>query len=87
MSESGGARECECPKPDTHPLGFTFLTFLLSLLWLRIQGQPVFPLGFLIAVTVAFWHKSIEEAIYGRNHLTAMVLVSIFGAILGFLIR
>ncbi len=65
MSEAGGARECESPKPDTHPLGFTLLTFLLSLLWLKIQGQPVFPLGFLIAVAVAFWHKSIEDALYG----------------------
>ena len=81
------SEESECPRPDTYPLGFTFLTFYLSLFWLRIQGQPVFPLGFLVAVTVAFWHKSIEEAIYGWNHLTPMVLVSIFGAILGFLLR
>ena len=89
MSEDAGerpARECSV-RVNTHPFGFTLLVFFISMLWFRVNGQPVFPLGYIIALLVAKWHSDIEEAIYGKSRFVEMAVVGIAGMLIGFLLR
>ncbi|MEB3780562.1 MAG: hypothetical protein GSR85_10110 [Desulfurococcales archaeon] len=81
------ATRVDCPKPNTHPLGFMILSFILSLFWLKINNIPVIPLGFILAILVAFWHRDIERTIYNRDYLPEMTGISILGAFIGFLIN
>ncbi len=73
-----------CPCPNTHPFGFAVLAFVFSLMWLRVNAEPVFPLGFVFALALAVMHSDIEERLYGYNHFVWMLIVSIIGSIIGF---
>ena len=82
---SGGEKSC-CSNVNTHPLGFTILVFILAMLWLRVNGRPVFPLGFILALTVAYWHADIERGIYGRSRFLEMVITAVVGMIIGMML-
>lgn len=75
------------PSPDTHPLGFTPLAFFLSMLWFRVNGVPVFPLGLLLALLLASWHRDIERALHGRDHFSVMLAFSLIGTLIGLLLH
>jgi len=82
----GEARQHCSVRVNTPPLGFTILVFILSMLWFRVNGQPVFPIGYILGLFVARWHSDIEEAVYGRSRFIEMALVGAVGMLVGFIL-
>ncbi len=81
----GGSGACGV-RVNTHPLGFTLVVFFLSTLWFRVNNVPVFPLGALVGLLVAVWHRDIERAVLGEDHFTWMLVFAVIGAVLGLLL-
>ncbi|NOZ88573.1 MAG: hypothetical protein GXO15_01465 [Crenarchaeota archaeon] len=81
----GGSGACGV-RVNTHPLGFTLVVFFLSTLWFRVNNVPVFPLGALVGLLVAVWHRDIERAVLGEDHFAWMLAFTFIGALLGLLL-
>ena len=69
-----------------HPLGFTLVGFLISMLWFTINKMPIVPVGYVIALLMAFWLKDLEDAILGRNYLLMRAVIYSVGTIIGLLL-
>jgi len=85
--ERSGEPQERCPSPDAHPLGFTLLAFFLSMLWFQVNSVPVFPLGLLLALLLASWHRDIERTLHGRDHFSFMLAFSLVGILFGLLLH
>ncbi len=72
---------------NTHTYGWTILSFLVSLLWFKINNNPVFPLGFLGGLFIAFWFHDIDRALGKPSLLQLSVVLAIIGMVLGLIIR
>jgi hypothetical protein len=72
---------------NTHSGGWVIMSFLVSFLWFRIGNAPLFPLGFVGGLVIAFWSSDIDKSL-GKQPLTWLaVVLSVIGMFLGFLIR
>jgi hypothetical protein len=72
---------------NTHSYGWVLMSFLVSFLWFKMSDTPVFPVGFVGGLVITFWSSDIDKAV-GKEPLTWLsVAISMFGMILGFLIR
>src|SRR5256885_1870328 len=54
------------PAFDTHGAGFSVVAVLISLLWFRINGVPIFPLGLVAATTIQLSHE-MKKALEGMK--------------------
>jgi hypothetical protein len=62
------------------------MSFLVSFLWFKINNVPIFPLGFVGGLIIAFWSSDIDKTL-GKKPLTSLsVAMSVSGMLLGFLI-
>lgn len=53
---------------DSHSAGFAVVAVLISLLWFRINGTPIFPLGLLGGLALAYWSHDIDTRL-GKSSL------------------
>lgn len=51
---------------NTHSVGWMIMSFLVSLLWLKVNNTPLFPLGFIGGLVIAFWSADVDRA-FGKN--------------------
>ena len=72
---------------NTHSYGWMVLSFVLSLLWLKINNVHVFPLGFVGGLIVAFWSFDIDRSLGKKTHMGYSIVVSIVGMIIGAITR
>lgn len=72
---------------STHSVGWVIMAFLISFLWFRINNVPVFPLGFIGALIIAFWSADIDKALGKEPLMPYAVILSVIGMIIGFIVR
>lgn len=72
---------------NTHSLGWTILSFLISFLWFKVNNVPVFPLGFIGGLVVAYWSSDIDRALGKESLMSISVILSVLGMFMGFVIR
>jgi hypothetical protein len=83
-----GAKQDQVPTQiNTHSYGWMMLSFLVSFLWFRVNGAPVFPLGFLGGLIIAFWSSDIDRALGKKPLLNLSVVLSFVGMIVGLIVR
>jgi len=83
----GASQTLNLARINTHSLGWTILSFLISFLWFKINNVPVFPLGFVGGLVVAYWSSDIDRALGKQSLMGTSVMLSILGMFIGFIIR
>jgi hypothetical protein len=70
-------------KINTHTYGWIIIALLISLLWFKVNGRLVFPLGFVGGLVIAGFSWHIDKQV-GKQSLAYMGFVfSFIGMILG----
>ncbi len=69
---------------NTHSYGWTILSFLVSFIWFRVYGAPIFPLGFIGGLIIADWSSDIDKALGKESQMSVSIVLSIIGMIIGF---
>lgn len=72
---------------NTHSAGWMIMSFLISLLWFKIDNNPLFPLGFVGGLIIAFWSADVDRAFGKKPLLPFSVLLSLIGVVVGFIVR
>jgi hypothetical protein len=72
---------------NTHSSGWMIMSFLVSFLWFKIDNNPIFPLGFIGALIIAFWSADIDKALRKEPLLNYSIILAIIGMIIGFIVR
>jgi hypothetical protein len=63
------------------------MAFLVSFLWFKINNNPVFPLGFIGALIIAFWSADIDKALGKEPLLNYSIILAIIGMVIGLIMR
>jgi hypothetical protein len=71
---------------NTHTAGFIIVAFLISLLWFRLNGMPLFPVGLAGSLAVAWWSQDIDRHFGKPSQLPVAVILSLLGAAIGFFV-
>ncbi len=62
------------------------IAFLISFLWFRINGLPLFPVGFLAGLVIAYWSHDINRGLGRDSLITPTVIIAVVGMIIGLII-
>ncbi len=57
------------------------------MLWFTVNRVPLVPVGYLIALLMAFWLRELEDALLGRNYLLMRAVIYSVGTIIGLLLQ
>ena len=74
-------------KINTHSYGWIIMAFLVSFLWFKINGAPIFPLGFIGGLVISYWSMDIDRAVGKPSYMAASVVFSFVGMFLGLIIH
>lgn len=72
---------------NTHSYGWVIMSFLISLLWFKINNMPIFPLGFIGGLVITYWSYDIDRSLGKEPFTIYSILLSIIAMIIGFIIR
>jgi predicted nucleic acid-binding Zn ribbon protein len=72
---------------NTHSYGWMIMAFLVSFLWFKINNNPIFPLGLIGALIIAFWSADIDKALGKEPLINYSIILAIIGMIIGFIVR
>ncbi len=72
---------------NTHSYGWLALTFLISLLWFKLNGNPIFPLGFVGGLIVAYWANDINRAVGKSSIAEPAIALALVGMVIGLIIH
>ena len=75
------------PAFDTHAAGFSVVAVLISLLWFRINGVPIFPLGFVGGLVLAYWSHDINTKVGRESLFVVTAILCVLATIVGPLLR
>lgn len=68
---------------NTYDPAWVILSFLLSFLWFRINQTPVFPLGFVGGLSIAYMIHRIDSSLGKPSFLSPTILLSFLGCVIG----
>jgi len=54
------------------------MSFLISFLWFKINNVPIFPLGFIGALIIAYWSADIDKTLGKETLLKHSIILSTF---------
>ena len=75
------------PAFDTHGAGFSVVAVLISLLWFRINGVPIFPLGLVGGLVLAYWSHDINTKVGRESLFVVTAILCVLATIVGLLLR
>ncbi len=75
------------PPLDTHGAGFSVIAVLLSLLWFRINGVPIFPLGLAGGLVLAYWSHDINTKVGRESLFVVTAILCVLATIVGVFLR
>lgn len=85
--QTGPSQEGRVPTPlqkiNTYDFAWVLLSFLISMLWFRINQTPVFPIGFIGGLAIAYMIYKIDSELGKESYLNPSILLSIFGCAIG----
>src|SRR5437899_12995082 len=68
------------PAFDTHGAGFSVVAVLISLLWFRINGGRIFPLGLVGGLVLAYWSPDINTKVGTASLMFMLAIVFVLAA-------
>ena len=72
---------------DTHGAGFSVVAVLISLLWFRIDGVPISPLGLVGGLVLAYWSHDINTKVGRESLFVVTAILCVLATIVGLLLR
>src|SRR5207245_6605713 len=75
------------PAFDTHAAGFSVVAVLISLLWFRINGVSIFPLGFVGGLVLAYWSHDINTKFWREALFRVRAILCVLAPRGGILLR
>jgi len=75
------------PPLDTYAAGFSVIAVLISLLWFRINGVPIFPLGLAGGLALAYWSHDIDTKVGRVSLFVVTAILCVLATIVGLLLR
>src|SRR5438876_6146089 len=75
------------PPLDTHGAGFSVIAVLISLLWFRINGVPIFPLGLAGGLALAYWSHDINTKVGRELLFVVTAILCVLATVVGLLLR
>jgi hypothetical protein len=72
---------------NTHSIGFSIIAVLLALLWFKLNNVPVFPLGLVGGILLAYWSHDIDTRLGKQSLLAATLVLCVVTTFIGFFLR
>lgn len=71
---------------NTHTGGFLILALLISLLWFRVNGVALLPVGLVGGLIVAWWSSDIDRQSGKPSQFSLGAILAVVGAFVGFIV-
>jgi prepilin signal peptidase PulO-like enzyme (type II secretory pathway) len=72
---------------NTHSAGFVVIAVLLSLLWFKVNNVPVFPLGLVGGILLAYWSHDVDTRLGKQSLLAPAVVLCLVATVIGLFLR